>query len=117
MPANSPQGKAVENEAKCILEQEGYQVLRALSPAPFDLLAWKDSSTILCVSVRRSKAVSINGYSESVNVLSTLVKSGKAPGECQFWIRYPSQWKRFEILPDGALLITEGKYDRDQVCT
>lgn len=117
MPANSPQGKAVENEAKHILEQEGFQVLRAVNPAPFDLLAWKDSSTILCVSVRRSKSVSINGYSECVNVLSELVRSGKAPGECQFWIRYPSLWKRFEILPGGALLIREGSHARDQVCT
>ena len=116
MPANHPQGKAVEIEAKWILEQEGYQVLRAVAPAPFDLIAWKSPSTILCLSVRRSRSVSINGYSKCVNDLSELVRSGKAPGECQFWIKYPSFWKRFEILPGGALLIKEGTYDRDQVC-
>lgn len=117
MPANYPAGRATETEAKKILEQEGYQVLRASNPAPFDLLAWKDPSTILCLVVRRTKSVSINGYSKSVITLSELVKTGKAPGECQFWIRYPLIWKRFRILPGGALLIEEGKNAQDQVCT
>ena len=113
---NCPQGHATEIEAKRILERDGYQVLRAVNPAPFNLLAWKNSTEILCLVVRRSKSVSITGYSESVNTVSELVKTGKAPGECQFWIRYPSLWKRFQILPGGALLIEEGKNARDQVC-
>lgn len=117
MPANYPAGRATESEAKQILEREGYQVMRAVNPAPFDLIAWKNSKEILCLVVRRSKAVSISGYSDAVCALSTLVKEGKAPGACQFWIRYPLMWKRFLILPGGALLLEEGKDARDQVYT
>lgn len=117
MPANYPAGRATEFEAKRILESEGYQVMRAVSPAPFDLIAWKNSKEILCLVVRRSKAVRISGYSDAVSELSKLIKEGRAPGECQFWIRYPSLWKRFQILPGGALFIGEGKDARDPVCT
>ncbi|PKL60352.1 MAG: hypothetical protein CVV33_03130 [Methanomicrobiales archaeon HGW-Methanomicrobiales-4] len=117
MPANYPAGRATEFEAKRILEREGYQVMRAVSPAPFDLIAWKNSKEILCLVVRRSKAVSISGYSGAVSELSELIKEGRAPGKCQFWIRYPLIWKRFLILPGGALLLEEGKDARDQICT
>ena len=117
MPAKYPAGRATEIEAKWILEQEGYQVMRAVTPAPFDLIAWKNSKEILCLVVRRSKAVSISGYSDAVTELSNLIKDGKAPGMCQFWIRYPLLWKRFLILPGGALALEEGKDARDQICS
>lgn len=117
MPANSPSGRAIENEAKRILEQDGYQVIRAGYPAPFDLIAWKDSADILCLITRSSKSVEIGGFPDSVRGLSALVREGRAPGKCQFWIKKFSHWKRFEILPGGTIELPEGKHERDQVCS
>lgn len=117
MPASSPAGKATENEAKKILEGQGYQVMRAATPGPFDLIAWKDPSKILCLCIRRSKLIGISGYAETIRDLAGLVRTDTAPGECQFWIRFPSVWMKFQILPGGALLIEEGNYGRDPICS
>jgi hypothetical protein len=117
MPANSPSGRAIENEAKRILEHEGYQVVRAGYPAPFDLIAWKDSADILCLIIRSGKSVKIGGFPESIRELSALLREGKAPGKCQFWIKKFSQWKRFQILPGGTIKLKEENHVNDQVCT
>lgn len=117
MPANSPTGRATENEAKRILENQGYQVVRATYPAPFDLIAWKDPADILCLVIRRTKSIKIGGFPESIRILSTLLREDKAPGKCQFWIKYPGQWRRYEILPGGALEILEERNARDQICS
>lgn len=117
MPANSPVGKAIENEAKRILEQEGYQVIRAGYPAPFDLIAWVDSADILCLIVRSSKSINTAGIPHSVRELSELLRDGRAPGKCQFWVKKISHWKRFEILPGGTIELKGEKHERNQVCT
>jgi len=116
MPANSPSGRAIENEAKRILEEQGYQVVRANYPAPFDLIAWKDPADILCLIIRSSKSVAITGFPDAIRELSALLRDEKAPGKCQFWIKKFSNWKRFHILPGGAIEITEEKHARDRVC-
>jgi hypothetical protein len=117
MPANRPTSRTAETEAKYILERDGYQVIRTGNPAPFDLIAWKSPGEFLCLVVRRSKSVNATGHSETISPITELVRTGRAPGKCEFWVKYPSLWKRFEILPGGSLLKEEGKNVRDQVCS
>ena len=109
MPATNPAGKATELEAQRILEHEGYQVIKTAAPAPFDLLAWKNSSEILCVVVRRSKAVTINGLAEAARACIDLVREGAAPGRAEYWVKYPSLWKKYQVLPGGIIPLQWGE--------
>ena len=112
MPATNPAGKSLEIEAQNFLKNFGYQAYRLTGESPIDVMAWNTDNKILCILIRSSRNVTISGSSQCINPVIELLQAENVPGKCEFWVKYPGMWKRYEILKGGIVPIEDGRYDR-----
>ncbi|HWQ66167.1 MAG TPA: hypothetical protein VN372_04770 [Methanospirillum sp.] len=103
--------RTAEYSARDLLRRQGYDVVRVTElhgriHSPFHLIAWKGNQVLLFIRIRTTR---IRGAAESINDemagLAHLVRSGRYPGEVQFWIK-SDQWRRYRIFPGGAVRIS-----------
>ena len=92
--------------ARNYLLQQGYEVLRVVDQqrqmvAPIHLFAWKKQSGIQFICVRSSRIG--YGLQDDIRTLSSLVSTGRYPGEIQYWIRDQDRWMRYRICLRGAV--------------
>lgn len=101
--------RTVEYEARNLLLGQGYEVARVggrdgAVPSIFHLIAWDQMRGTLFIRIgspRMKKPV----IRDEIFRLSTHVQTVWHPGEVQYWIGERQCWKRYLILPGGAILI------------
>ncbi len=97
--------QTAQHDAKAILTDHGYDVasVRARSGrnvGKISLIAWNQSGPLfLCIRSYRSRF----HQHEDIAVLSALQRSGRYPGDIQYWVRNTSGWSRFRIYTGGAV--------------
>ncbi len=103
--------RTVEYEARILLQDLGYEVARVggrdgAVPGLFHLIAWERMRGTLFIRVgspRMSKPV----IRSEILLLSTNLQTVWYPGEVQFWVGEGNYWKRYQILPGGAIPLPE----------
>ncbi|HOL42450.1 MAG TPA: hypothetical protein PLY78_11520, partial [Methanospirillum sp.] len=70
-----------------------------------DIIAWKQEK-IVGIVVRSSRRGGITRYSSLVQTLADMVRKHLFPGEVQVWTHDSHEWRTYQVLPGGAVLIT-----------
>lgn len=106
--ASSPKyetGRTAEYSARNYLLEQGYEVVRVVGRSGKDLsllnlVAW-NRSTVLFICVRSLRL----GYNLKGDItgLSGLFRTGRYPGDIQYWIRERDRWRRYRICSWGAV--------------
>lgn len=90
--------------ARHILQSEGYLVEKTTGVKNlFHLIAWKGNHEILFIRIRRSRKPGVLQFSEDINQLSGMVTRKQVPGSIEFWVLINREWRRYVILPGGAV--------------
>lgn len=117
MPDTSHQERAIAFRAASELNESGYKAARvAGSSRLIDIIAWKGDQ-ILFLGVARSRNAGIIRHAKRILALVDKVKTGEFPGKVQFWVYQAGTWRRYEIMPGGALPITRGEFPLLGGCT
>jgi len=103
--------RTVEYEARTLLQNLGYEVARVggrdgAVPGLFHLIAWERSKGTLFIRIGSPRMRRSTVRSE-ILLLSTNIQAVWYPGEVQFWVGEGYSWKRYLILPGGAVLMPE----------
>jgi hypothetical protein len=106
--------RTAEYSARTLLRRLGYRVIRVAEPSgigtlPFQLIAWKSCQSLLFIRVRSPRKDT--AVREELRSLSQLASSGEYPGEIQYWIREPGDWRRYRILAGGCVMIPGAVYE------
>ena len=103
--------RTVEYEARTLLQNLGYQVARVggrdgAVPGLYHLIAWERMRGTLFIRIG-SPRMGKSMIRSEILLLSTNLQTVWYPGEVQFWIGEGYYWKRYRILPGGAILLPE----------
>ena len=63
---------------------------------------------LLGIVVRTSRSGGIARFSSLVQMLAELVRRQRVPGDVQVWTLQSHEWRRYRVLPGGAVHITGG---------
>ena len=101
-------GRIAVHIACRLLTSSGYTVERTSGTGRrFDIIAW-NHGRLLGIVVRTSRNGGIARFSSLVQSLVEIVRKQQFPGEVQVWNLQSHQWKRYRVLPGGAIYITGG---------
>ena len=108
MSARYIAGRAAEYEARTILQNAGYDVMRAAgSHGLFDLIAWKNRVDILLIQVKRTRSpVSASAYHGEITRIAEAVSNDLLCGDAHLWILSTKGWIRYLITSGGAVPVT-----------
>jgi len=103
--------RTVEYEVRSLLQKLGYEVARVggrdgAVPGLFHLIAWERTKGTLFIRIG-SPRMSKSMIRSEILLLSTNLQTVWYPGEVQFWVGEGCCWKRYRILPGGAIPIPE----------
>ena len=99
-------GRTAVYTAISILKSSGYIAEKVTgSSRRFDIIAWNRDKLIGFV-IRRSRTKGIAGYSSLIAELAGLVQKQLFLGEIQVWLFQSYEWKRYQVLPGGAIEIS-----------
>lgn len=107
MSARYIAGRAAEYEARDILHQAGYDVIRAAgSHGLFDLIAWKNRVDILIIQVKRTRSpVPASTYHREIASIAEAVSAERVPGDAYLWVKTTKGWIRYLITGGGSMPI------------
>ncbi|NLV28133.1 MAG: hypothetical protein GXY48_13385 [Methanomicrobiales archaeon] len=97
-------GRVAKYTAQSLLKAAGFTAEKVTGRSrTFDIIAW-NYDEIIGLVIRTSRSKGISGFSSLVAELGKIVQKRKFPGEIQIWILQSHEWKRYKVLPGGALL-------------
>jgi len=99
-----PSVRVAVQEAKGILQRDGYRAERVISEARiYDLVAWK-RDRILLVAVRSSRLLKLSDYHEKIWQLSNIIRNDPDPRrDVEFWIYRSPGWAMWQVVSGGAI--------------
>ncbi len=108
--------RTAEYSARNFLREAGYEVLRVTERHSctrnlFHLIAWKGRDDVLLIRVGTSRIWESSPLQEEIRQLSLLVRTGKYPGEIQYWMSEGDHWRRYRIFSGGAVQMTGADCD------
>jgi hypothetical protein len=108
--------RTAEYSARNFLREAGYEVVRvterhSCTESPFHLIAWNRREELLFIRVGTSRIWESVPLQEEIHQLSAPVRSGRYPGEIQYWMSEGDHWRRYRIFSGGAVQITGADCD------
>jgi len=101
-------GRVAVHTACTLLTSSGYTAERISGIGRrFDIIAWNHEK-LLGIVVRTSRSGGIARFSSLVQMLAELVRRQRFPGDVQVWTLQSHEWRRYRVLPGGAVHITGG---------
>ena len=94
--------------AQSLLRSSGYSAEKITGMSRiFDIIAW-DRDRILGLVIRSSKSKGVTGFTSLVSDLSGIGQNRLFPGDIELWILISREWRRYRVLPGGAMLCPGG---------